>query len=294
MAFFRQLSLIAIFAIWHPQVGKSAEWTFMSEFVNSDFECRITDKMLDSAPRWDRDISNPPLSARKALLAAERQFKTLFSSNDWPDWDVQVTHLVLRQLRPDQWVWGVSYGASYSRGELKDTRPALLILVLMNGEVVPQEVIGESNFAIGAFEWTETSRENEVSSQPQDVEVKSEFVRVEDGAVVRARYAINVTSELLKATPEWKAENEDPPVPAATAVRLAESEMRKLLGAPLPQEWVVELESAVLHRGAGNKWYWVVGFQARDASVNWTGRFPWLNVCVLMDNQVLKIEKRDK
>lgn len=99
-------------------------------------------QVVSETPRWRTDSENPPLSARKALLIADKAVAD--AERRHPKWlNGQTRELDQVMLVPcdDYWYWSIEY-VWYEKDNvmLGGRRPNLFVVVLMDGTVVqPKE-----------------------------------------------------------------------------------------------------------------------------------------------------------
>lgn len=87
---------------------------------------------LIETPVWREAKQNPPLSPRKADKAARNYIKTLISdSEEWIR-----TEIRLCEVANEHWIYEVVF-VQAERGVFTGPCPTLVIVVLMDGQVVP-------------------------------------------------------------------------------------------------------------------------------------------------------------
>lgn len=104
-----------------------------SYFDGKQYEFRITEEDVYAAPSWDpHKAANPPLSASKALDAAER-FIAEFPVDEGTLWDFE--ELALTKVCDQHWAWRAEF--RYVAG-IVSTGPGITMQcwVLMNGKVI--------------------------------------------------------------------------------------------------------------------------------------------------------------
>jgi len=100
----------------------------------------ITQKMLDDSPAWEAKDENPPLSARKAIEAANAVVVKLVEP-DTKSWKRRLEGLFLCEGDPQKWYWRVQYLWDPPPGTAMDGQaPHMTIVVLMDGTVVQPSV----------------------------------------------------------------------------------------------------------------------------------------------------------
>jgi len=112
-------------------------------------------------------------------------------------------------------------------------------------------------------------------------------------------YNFKVTDELVRNSPDWAEESENPPLSARKAIALADKLATKTVKVPSKlskQGLIREMTSACLvpYSDIGpRKWYWAVAYQWRPRVGASSGIKPYLHVVILMDGTVVipEIEK---
>lgn len=100
-------------------------------------------------------------------------------------------------------------------------------------------------------------------------------------------YSVTITEEALKNAPAWKEDAENPPVSPRSALKLATEVKDKV--ASDNKDWKWQFESASLKHLEGDRWYWLVSFEARPkGDVSIAGVAPNLRLVVLMDGTAIK------
>jgi hypothetical protein len=105
------------------------------------------------------------------------------------------------------------------------------------------------------------------------------------------RYAVVVTQAALDKAPAWKAEADDPPLPARKAMKLAGATKDRLVQDT--KDWVWRQASAALEESTDGRWYWLVSYEARPRDGLLSGVAPYLRLVVLMDGTVVKPKVSD-
>jgi hypothetical protein len=111
----------------------------------------------------------------------------------------------------------------------------------------------------------------------------AEFQREYESMVDRGTYRIIVTGEALGRTPSWKADQENPPVPARKAMRIANAEKTRVLTESKKEPYT--LNDLTLVAAAEGKWYWTVVY--RKQRLGGSGIDPSLTIVVLMDGKTV-------
>ena len=104
------------------------------------------------------------------------------------------------------------------------------------------------------------------------------------------QYVVSISDDMLEASPSWKDDAENPPLSARKALTLA-TEMKDTLVKDT-QEFKWALRSCTLQPADGDKWYWLVRYEAEFQGAS-TGRPNHLRLVVLMDGLVIKPSVRD-
>jgi hypothetical protein len=99
-------------------------------------------------------------------------------------------------------------------------------------------------------------------------------------------YDVNLSDDDIQKTPAWKQDDENPPLSARRAVRLA-TKMKDSLGKDAKQ---LEFGGLALEQFSG-RWYWTVRFAGDPENDRMMA--PHLFLVVLMDGTVPKPESRD-
>jgi hypothetical protein len=114
---------------------------------------------------------------------------------------------------------------------------------------------------------------------------QAEIVSNSDDYNNNKRYTFTITDELVRAAPNWKATDENPPLSARRARTVAESEISRLLGKK--QNWKLETLSLVPYDlDDDRRWIWLVRFGPKAFG----GRTPSFDIYILMDGTVPKAQ----
>lgn len=105
------------------------------------------------------------------------------------------------------------------------------------------------------------------------------------------KYNVSVTSDALEKSPTWKEDDENPPLPARKAIRLANEMKDSLVTDSKDFKW--KLQNASLQPADAGKWYWLVHYDAEFQGGS-TGRPDNLRLVVLMDGTVIKPVIKDQ
>ena len=102
---------------------------------------------------------------------------------------------------------------------------------------------------------------------------------------LRHDYDTTIPDDELEKTPRWKEADENPPVSARKAMRLANALADKL--EPDTDDFKRELESLALCAHDG-KWYWRAEYEWHVIKGGSTGILPNLTIIVLMNGAVVQ------
>jgi hypothetical protein len=105
------------------------------------------------------------------------------------------------------------------------------------------------------------------------------------------QYTVEITRENLKATPDWKENEEHPPLSARKAIVIATKLKDKLVKDSDDFTW--KLQHASLTPADDDKWYWLVHFDAEFQGVS-TGIPNHLRLVVLMDGTAIEPTVRNQ
>jgi hypothetical protein len=109
---------------------------------------------------------------------------------------------------------------------------------------------------------------------------------------ISANYTVTVTHEALANSPSWKKDEENPPLSARKAIKLANEMKDSLVKDSENYKW--KLDGATLKSAGDEKWYWLIRYEA-EFQGNLIGQPPFLNLVVFMDGKVVKPEvKKDQ
>ena len=99
------------------------------------------------------------------------------------------------------------------------------------------------------------------------------------------QYCFTITANMLKVSPVWSEDADNPPLPARKAIRLATKLKNELVKDTEKFKW--KLESCSLEQAETSKWYWFITYFARYQGSS-TGIPHHLQVIVLMDGTVIR------
>jgi hypothetical protein len=109
-----------------------------SHVFGKQFQVIVPYAALDKAPKWTEADENPPLSAKKALKAANKMKDSLVKDNDKFKWSLH--SLALTPARGDRWYWMAEYRAHVRRGGSSGPPRSLRLVVLMDGKAIQPKV----------------------------------------------------------------------------------------------------------------------------------------------------------
>ena len=127
------LSSLLSFAVCSPAACQAIA-DFSTDYAGVHYTVQLTAEQLASAPQWRDDEANPPLPVREAVLAARTHLKKLFDNGD--KWTL--TTVTLKPIR-DRWVYEISFEAPPPPGYNDYISFPFVIVVLMDGNIVPAE-----------------------------------------------------------------------------------------------------------------------------------------------------------
>lgn len=112
----------------------------------------------------------------------------------------------------------------------------------------------------------------------------ADFSREYETATDLVTVKLFVTGEDLRHTPSWRADQENPPLSARKALRIADEEKARLLAKSKPETF--KFYSLTLEEAGEGKWYWrALYFQERPGG---TGVPVSFTAIVLMNGKVVK------
>lgn len=255
----------------------SAGWGFPSYFIDGAYFVDFEDEMLAKYPKWKPADGNPPVSPRQARAAADEAFAKAFDPNKYPGWSVLSPSLELCKLDDSDWLWLVSYHATWKGYEFPDDPVELTIYVPMNGEAV-----------VPGYSGADTSRELELKEEAEDVltEAMPTKVVAQSWDYGNQHAVAMLTSELLASTPDWKPETPHPPLALDAALQAATAVQGRWL--PTTTERLSVLKSIYLEEKADRKWVWVFYYEQQTKFGGSTGIAPYLAIPVLMDGKAVE------
>jgi hypothetical protein len=101
------------------------------------------------------------------------------------------------------------------------------------------------------------------------------------------QYKLTVTPEILRKTPAWTRDTDNPPVNAKRALDLAGKSKARLVKDA--EEYAWKMTSASLVPARGDRWYWLVEYTAVFKG-SFSGIRPYVLFVVLMDGTVVEPE----
>jgi len=103
------------------------------------------------------------------------------------------------------------------------------------------------------------------------------------------QYIVSISREAMERTPSWKADAENPPVSARTAMKLANGMKDTLVKDSEDFKWTLKATS--LQPAGNGKWYWLVHYDAEFPGS--TGIPNHLRLVVLMDGTAIQPVVKD-
>jgi hypothetical protein len=109
---------------------------FFAYGLEEDMETEIDKETVRKSPRWDPAEENPPVSARAALLIANRFRRDRLRNNAL--WEWRLSYITLYPIDGEncKWCWCIRFAAHVKKGGFFDRPPEFTVFVLMNGEIV--------------------------------------------------------------------------------------------------------------------------------------------------------------
>ena len=102
------------------------------------------------------------------------------------------------------------------------------------------------------------------------------------------KVSVEVTELAVNKTPSWLESSENPPLSARNAIQKASKLKDTIVVDTKNEKWV--LRSAALCPFHGEKWYWLIHFEAQPLGFGLAGVPSNLILAVLMDGTVVKPE----
>lgn len=109
---------------------------------------------------------------------------------------------------------------------------------------------------------------------------------------ITKNYVVTILSDAVAKSPSWKDDEENPPLSAKKAIKLANEMKDSLVKDSKDYKW--KLDEATLKPAGDEKWYWLIRYEAQFQGAASIGVPPFLCLVVLMDGKVVKPEvKKD-
>lgn len=240
------------------------------------FSTEISWEALEGSAPWRESEPNPPFAAREALTLAEKDKSRLVK--DLPPHGIfwYVDRVTLKPWYEDRWYWQISYRVHYDR----DRFYGLTLVVLMDGTLVQPTVYGVRDDELVSIYWRK-------KGNPPSMPVKEKVYSLLDDA----RYFVTtISSEMLRRSPPWRANEANPPLSARKALVVAEREKARLISPSADRDTVWSLQGMSLVPRADDRWYWVIEYWGAPGGA--LGGSPSvLNVVVLMDGTLVQPKK---
>ena len=124
---------------WGTEIDGPPNWFYS---FGKDYVTDFSDEEIVAAPCWDRQSTNPPISAEDAMVRADIVRKRLFAEKKFEADGDGNWQLVGAELRPYDvnrglWSWLVRYAYNTTQsGPLNE----LLLTVLMDGRVIEPRI----------------------------------------------------------------------------------------------------------------------------------------------------------
>jgi hypothetical protein len=110
--------------------------TFNHYAFEEAYTTTIEPEAVAKSPAWSPSAPNPPISARRALLIAEKyRHKRLIDHDNWR-WGLDSIALYPLDGARGKWCWAVNFTAYPSKGGFSGIPPEFCAFVLMDGNVV--------------------------------------------------------------------------------------------------------------------------------------------------------------
>src|SRR5262245_57602330 len=107
MPYFRCFSLLLPLCFANSTVAQAQG--FWSHTVDKEFHFAVAHEAAKRSPKWDDDMENPPLSARKAISAATKLKNRLVQDSKQMRWEFESATLI--PIAGNQWIWMIKYEA---------------------------------------------------------------------------------------------------------------------------------------------------------------------------------------
>ena len=109
---------------------------------------------------------------------------------------------------------------------------------------------------------------------------------------LKKKVSVEVTELAVDKTPSWLENSENPPLSAKQAIQKASKFKDTIVVDTKDEKWV--LRDAALCPFHGEKWYWLIRFEAEPFAASFSGVPHDLKLAVLMDGTVVKPEVVDR
>lgn len=258
------------------EVSLAEYFDFRSEFIDGAYSIDIEAANLKKAPAWKPEDGNPPVSPRAAREAADTALAKFLEEKEFPGWKVKFSSLALGKLTSKHWCWAVTYKGIWKDCEYAELMPELTIVVPMTGEAIVGERMEKSWMSEDEFK------------QQAEYWLQEAQPKAHDDWRLGVGFHIEsiVSRAMLDATPDWKADSPNPPLPVDRA--LAAAQVVQLRWLPNSEDWETKLNSALLMQLRGDKWVWVFHFEQDLLRGNLGGVPPSMDVVVLMDGKAVE------
>jgi len=113
------------------------------------------------------------------------------------------------------------------------------------------------------------------------------------GCAFGSFFVTEVSPKMLRKTPRWLVDTDDPPLGAKQALHAANNLVTRMeqLAGEWSNDWSRHLRGLVLTPAADEKWYWCVEYEWYPQRGGLAGQAPTLFVIVLMDGTVVQPKK---
>jgi hypothetical protein len=261
----RRLAAVGVFSAMLATSALAEETEFVSLGCDANprytlYVVTVTDAKLKLTPSWQKEASDPPLSARKALKAAN-EFRAVFFK-DANGWKWQFQSLSLRHHRREKWYWVAYYEADPINGGIGGGVPYCFVVVLMDGAIV-QPVRKNSD------------------DYPQSPEVAGPG----SNSHAEGKFFMSIPGEGLGTSPVWNPAAEDPPLSARRAINLATAMKNTLVKDSTDHKWEFVALDLVPNDSLG-RWCWEATFWSYKRPDQRTDDWADLRLFVLMDGKV--------
>ena len=253
------------------------------------FECAISGKAIEKTPKWRTDSETPPLAVRKAIRAAERVASKFVKAP--PAFKRIIPQIDLVPFDDNWWYWMIVFEWHAKVGDESDGFDYLAVPVLMDGTAIEPTVElrrPRSPLTDSCPAWR-----RRCLGLPSPilfctaVSERSEERHLNDDVAFAKEYTFAVLEKVIKRSPRWPPDSENPPLAPRAAVRAAERIASRFVVADPPfQRRIATISLLPLEE---DRWYWSVGFEWRPTGVvGGTGIPNHLDVPVLMDGTAVQ------